>query len=105
LTIDDSKGQILATAIAAGKKETWSEKENDSEKETSYSAFTGVMLGDWQEDSDKSLTLTGLYGFHRGQQCFAFKEDGKAFIGKSGKGRILFDGEKGTIESSLWQKG
>lgn len=99
LTIDDSKGQILATAIAAGKKEKW------SEDKISYSAFTGVMLGDWQEDSDKSLTLTGLYGFHRGQQCFAFKEDGKAFIGKSGKGRILFDGEKGTIESSLWQKG
>jgi hypothetical protein len=30
---------------------------------------------------------------------YALKEDGTAFIGKSGSGRILFDGNKGTIAS------
>ena len=29
-------------------------------------------------------------------------EDGKAFIGKDGKGRIEFDGDTGVIKSSSW---
>ncbi|MBO7210912.1 MAG: hypothetical protein J6V44_07870 [Methanobrevibacter sp.] len=33
---------------------------------------------------------------------YAFKEDGTAFIGKSGSGRIIFNGTKGTITSSFW---
>jgi hypothetical protein len=28
---------------------------------------------------------------------YAFKENGTAFIGKSGRGRILLDGNKSTI--------
>jgi len=31
---------------------------------------------------------------------YAFKEDGTAFIGPAGKGRIQFDGNKGIIASS-----
>jgi hypothetical protein len=101
LTIDDENGAILATAIAAGKKESWEEN-----KQT-FSAFTGVMLGDWQQngDSDASISKnTGIYGFHRGQMAYSFKDDGTAFIGKSGRGRIYFDGNSGSIKSSMWDE-
>lgn len=101
LEIDKEKGSILATAIAAGKKETWIN--NNDEQQT---AFTGVMLGDWSTstlgDLEESVIKTGIYGFHRGEQSFAFTEDGKAFIGKSGRGRIYLDGEDSVIKSMAW---
>ena len=62
------------------------------------------MLGDWSNtNTESSITKqTGLYGFHHGAQSFAFKEDGTAFIGKSGLGRIEFNGNSGVIKSSAW---
>lgn len=93
LTLDDSGNTILAATMAAGKKES------------SDNTFTGVALGHFGvplQDADVSLnTKTGLYGFHHGQQSYAFMEDGTGFIGKDGKGRINFDGNSGTIYSSL----
>jgi hypothetical protein len=47
----------------------------------------------------------GLYGFHQGAQSFGFKIDGTAFLGKAGKGRILFDGNYGFIASANWFTG
>ena len=87
LTIDNEEGTILSTAIAAGKK--------DGNK------FTGVMVGDWTGSiSDKSVTgATGVFGFHQGEMCYAFTDDGKAFLGKDGKGRIDFDGDSGKLYS------
>ena len=87
LTIDEKQGTILSTAIAAGKK--------DNNK------FTGVMVGDWTGSiSDKSVTgATGVFGFHQGEMCYAFTDDGKAFLGKDGKGRIDFDGNSGKLYS------
>ena len=35
---------------------------------------------------------------------YAFKEDGTAFIGKAGRGRIELDGNYGTIKSSSWTR-
>jgi hypothetical protein len=62
--------------------------------------FSGVLLGDWQEKiEDKTITTTGIYGYDNGAQSYAFKEDGTAFIGKSGTGRIVFNGEKGSISN------
>lgn len=89
LTIDEATGKILATAIAAGKK--------DSENR-----FTGVMIGDWEDQiSDTSVAQhTGVYGFHQGAQSYAFKDDGTGFIGKNAVGRIEFDGNKATISSA-----
>ena len=54
------------------------------------------MLGDWSKKDTASdiAGQTGIYGFHHGMQTYAFKEDGTAFIGKSGRGRIYFDGNK-----------
>lgn len=92
LELNEDNSTILAAAIAAGKKE-------------SDNTFTGVMLGNWKgTNTEDSITEnTGVYGFHHGAQSYAFKDDGTAFIGKSGKGRILFNGDKGTIESESWQ--
>jgi hypothetical protein len=46
----------------------------------------------------------GLYGFSKGKATFGFKEDGTAFIGESGAGRIDFNGETGTIQSGSWKR-
>ena len=91
LTLNEDEGYILSTAIAAGSKD-------------SDNTFTGVMIGDWAESSsvDEALAKTGVYGFHKGAISFSFTEDGKAVIGKTGRGRIEFDGSKGEIKSSSW---
>jgi hypothetical protein len=62
--------------------------------------FSGVLMGKIGKNSKDSNPIHGLYGFSGGAQAFGFKEDGTAFIGKSGTGRIYFDGEKGTIASA-----
>ena len=79
-------GVILTPAIAAGKK-------------NSDNTFSGVMLGDWQQTdtADDITQQIGVYGFHHGAMSYAFKEDGTGFIGKSGKGRINFNGDTGSI--------
>jgi len=57
------------------------------------------MLGDWSGSSVEGTiaSQTGLYGFRDGEMSFAFMEDGTAFMGRSGEGRILFDGTSGSI--------
>jgi hypothetical protein len=89
--INYENGTIVAPAISAGKK-------NDD------NTFSGVMLGDWSttDTAGDISQQTGVYGFHHGAMSYAFKEDGTAFIGKSGLGRILFNGNSGTITSSAW---
>lgn len=93
LTVDYEAGYILSPAIAAGKK-------NDD------NTFSGVMLGDWKStDTASDITeQTGVYGFNHGAMSYAFKEDGTAFIGKAGRGRIELDGNYGTIKSSSWTR-
>lgn len=91
LEINKENGQIVATAIAAGKKH--------SEDNT----FSGVMLGDWQELNKNAQT--GIYGFHHGEMSYAFKDDGTAFLGKDGRGRIHFDGNESAIYSANWNNG
>ena len=92
LTIDSDNGSILSTAIAAGKK-------------NSNNEFSGVIIGAWDKNNSHTAIdvsgETGVYGFHNGAMSYAFKENGTAFIGKSGKGRIEFDGTSSTI-SSTW---
>ena len=91
ITTDEDSGTILASAFAAGKKE----KDN---------TFTGVMLGDWgRTDTDRAITKqTGIFGFNHGKMSYAFKDDGTGFIGKDGRGRIIFDGNQSTIVSNNW---
>lgn len=89
LKIDEESGTIISRGIAAGKKE-------------SDNTFTGAVIGDWSatDDNEEVLTRnTGVYGFNHGAMTYAFKDDGTAFIGASGKGRILFNGDQSTITS------
>lgn len=88
LTIDENNGTILSTMLGAGKKVN--------------NVFSGVLIGDIQGGLGYQATErhTGVYGFSEGQMSFGFKDDGTAFIGKSGKGQILFDGNQGTIKSN-----
>lgn len=90
LTIDEENGIILSTMMGAGYK--------DDENR-----FNGVVMGDVRTVLDgNNVDAVGLYGFHEGAQSFGFKVDGTAFIGKSGHGRILMDGNKGQIQSAAY---
>ena len=86
LTIDEKNGTILSTMVGAGVK-------------NSDNTFSGVLMGDVQNAADMNATGMGIYGFNHGEQSFNFSVDGTAFIGKSGRGRIMFDGNNGTITS------
>ena len=90
LTIDEENNQILSSIIGAGSKD-------------SQNQFTGVVMGDIGKDT--KVAKTGLYGYHTGQQSFGFLSDGTAFLGKTGKGQIYFNGNKGTIQSGNYEKG
>lgn len=101
-TIDEENGTILATMIGAGRK-------------TIENTFEGVLMGDVAVGSDSDVgfeksneigvanhTGLGIYGFHDGAQSFGFNIDGTAFLGKAGRGRIIFNGNNGVIASSNW---
>lgn len=89
--IDEDNAIIYSPRILAGKYE---------DVDAGQKVFTGVALGDYCDtNTDASMRLTGLYGFNKGTQVYAFKEDGKAFIG-SNKGRINFDGTNATLYNS-----
>ena len=93
VTIDKNNNIIYSPRILAGKYE-------DADAGAGQKVFTGVALGDYcNTNTDASMRLTGIYGFNKGTQVYAFTEDGKAFIG-SNKGRINFDGTNATIKNS-----
>ena len=99
--INEENGTIMSTMLGAGRK-------------TEHNTFEGVLMGDIGVGADmdvdvgpvKALTKNksgiGIYGFHNGAQSFGFNVDGTAFIGKSGAGRISFDGNNGVIYSGNW---
>lgn len=90
LQIDEENNTILAAMMGAGIK-------NDD------NTFSGVVMGQLQKvDGGIKSDITGLIGYHHGAQSFGFKDDGTAFIGKSGRGRIEFDGNAGIISSQNW---
>ena len=86
LKIDEENGTIMSTMVGAGRK-------------TTRNTFEGVLMGNVEGASEDNATGIGLYGFHDGAQSFHFGVDGTAFIGKSGHGRIRFDGNHGSIYS------
>lgn len=75
LKIDEENNYILSAMLGAGVKN------NDN-------TFSGVLLGKVGTDY---TAKTGIYGYGKGVQTYGFKEDGTAFIGASGMGRIEFD--------------
>lgn len=93
-TIDEANGTLMATMLGAGKK-------------TAQNTFEGVLIGDIAAgdgfDPDNASGI-GIYGFNDGDQSFHFGTDGTAFIGKSGRGRIYFNGNSGTISSASYEQ-
>lgn len=80
LVIDEEHGQYMfAPQIGAGKKD-------------SQNRFTGVVMG---EDSGQSKV--GLYGYQKGVNTFGLLENGTAYFGAEGKGRIQIDGQNSLI--------
>ena len=88
LIVDNEGNYILSSMIGAGSKDN-------------QNRFSGVLMGEVSKVADKSAE-TGLFGYYEGAQSFGFKTNGTAFIGKSGVGRIEFDGSKGIIASKSW---
>lgn len=96
VTIDKNNNIIYSPRILAGKYE-------DADAGAGQKVFTGVALGDYCEtNTDPSMRLTGIYGFNKGTQVYAFTEDGKAFIG-SNEGRINFDGTNAILYNSNYK--
>lgn len=96
VTIDKNNNIIYSPRILAGKYE-------DADAGAGQKVFTGVALGDYcNTNTDASMRLTGIYGFNKGTQVYAFTEDGKAFIG-SNEGRIDFDGTNATLYNSNYK--
>lgn len=102
-TINEENGTLLATMIGAGKK-------------TANNTFEGVLMGDVAEGTVGDIgfytnpgignqTGVGIYGFHDGEQSFCFNSDGTAFLGKSGGGRIIINGNSGYLASANWFTG
>ena len=92
LCIDKENGTIMAPMVGAGRK-------------TVNNTFEGVLMGDVGATADifsDNAEGVGIYGFHDGAQSFHFGIDGTAFIGKSGRGRIRFNGNSGTIASASY---
>jgi hypothetical protein len=87
MKIDEENNVAMMARLGAGKKN----------EDGSYS---GVLLGDWvPEIEDGSWNGTGIFGYDHGKASYGFREDGTAFIGKSGSGRINFNGNEGLIYS------
>lgn len=89
LSIDEDGNTIMSAMIGAGIK-------------NSDNSFSGVLMGDVQTKVELEKSGIGLYGIHEGAQSFCFNVDGTAFLGKSDKGRIEFDGNYGIIRSTYW---
>lgn len=87
---------VLSSALVAGEKKLNEDNQN---------VFTGVIVGNiaktkTETDGSKSTEYqSGLLGYQENIESFGFTADGKAFIGKSGQGRIELDGTSATIKS------
>lgn len=89
LQIDEENNTILTSMIGAGYK--------DDENR-----FCGVFMGNVGEKLNNDSMGVGVYGVNEGYQSFGLTVDGKAFFGKSGRGQIKIDGNKGTIKSASY---
>lgn len=78
--VDTAGGKILAPQVGAGTKDQSTNK------------FTGVVMG-----RDSAQQKIGLYGYQAGVNSFGLTEEGIAYFGVAGKGRITIDGTSATI--------
>lgn len=88
----DVENNFLGVAqIAAGKKDD--------------NTFTGVLIGDFnQKNSDSSLSrYTGVYGYNKGEQIYALRDNGTAIFGRSSTGQIQINGSSSIIQSNKFK--
>ena len=91
LTVDKAENKILASTIAAGKKET-----NNS--------FSGLLMGEVGKVNGDNDNDIGLMGYDKGQRTFFLNsKNGEIILGASGKGQITLDGEEGIIKSGNYK--
>lgn len=88
-SVDINEGTVAAVMMATGKK-------NDKGE------FTGILMGDIEKDTGEIGITTGVYGFNEGNSVYALQDNGKAFFGAAGNGRILIDGNNSTLTSSRY---
>lgn len=88
IVVDEENSAIFSQMLAVGTKNALD------------NSFSGLLLGDWSDNSDDSLRDIGLYGMSNGAQTFSFKTDGTGFIGPSGGGRIYFDGRNAMLSNA-----
>lgn len=90
LTLNEENGTILSTMLGAGRKN----KDDNT--------FSGVLIGDIKSATGLNSVqkATGVYGIHKGQLSYGFRDDGTGFIGKAGQGQILLDGNKSYIRNA-----
>lgn len=89
LTLNEKDGTILSAMLGAGRK-------------NSNNTFSGVLIGDVKAGTglDTMQKATGVYGIHEGQLSYGFRDNGTGFIGKSGHGQILLDGNTSVIRNA-----
>lgn len=81
IDIDNNGQYIFAPQVGAGVKDDIT------------NTFTGVVMG-----KDSSQNKIGLYGYQGGISTFGLMQDGKAYFGAAGQGRIDIDGTNATIK-------
>lgn len=97
LVIDEKSNTIMSAMVGAGIK-------------NSDNTFSGVLMGQVSKADvappsyDGASEGIGLYGIHKGALSYGFNVEGTAFLGKSGHGRIWFDGDKGIIQSANYKE-
>lgn len=77
--LQTDSGFVLAPQVGAGEKDA-------------NNLFTGVVMG-----KDTAQTKVGLYGYQSGINTFGLREDGIAYFGRTGYGRIVINGQKAVI--------
>lgn len=88
LIVDEDQNYIMSSSVTAGVKHA-------------NNTFSGVVMGEvGRKNGDIFESQTGLFGYSEGKQAFGFRDNGTAFIGIDGQGRIKFDGSGGVIESA-----
>lgn len=92
IATDETTGTILATMVGAGSKNATNQ-------------FNGVLMGNVAKGSGDTASGYGVYGYKDGVQAYGLVTDGTAFLGKSGKAQLKFDGNTGRIENSTYNEG
>lgn len=72
-------------------------------KKESDNSFTGLLLGDLPRV--ENVDHTGILGYEHGEPSYGIFDDGTAFLGKSSRAQLRFDGTNGYIKNTGYDYG